>query len=67
MEMAKIVEILEQAGITVRLTDKVEANFYLMVCEYFGMVLVTDKHRYRDIFLLICIRNIWNSRTPFNM
>ena len=27
MEMDKIVEILEQAGVTVELTDKIEANF----------------------------------------
>ena len=52
MEMDKIVEILEQAGVTVRLTDKVEANFYLMVCEYFSRELVTGKHRYKDIFFI---------------
>jgi hypothetical protein len=52
MEMDKIVEILEQAGVTVRFTDKVEANFYLMVCEFFSRELVTGKHRYKDIFFI---------------
>ena len=52
MEMDKIVKIIEQAGVTVRLTDKVEANFYLMVCEFFGRELVTGKHRYKDIFFI---------------
>ena len=52
MEMDKIVKILEQAGVSVRLTDKVEANFLLMVCEFFGRTLVTGKHRYKGIYFI---------------